>query len=95
MTRFEEVGASLQQDCATVDQAIRTMNYSCRLCALKGINVSCDQCTIAAAHRQGCAIILDVEESRVDASVARVQSRHPIRRTYVSGKHRTEVCRYD
>lgn len=106
MTRFEEIGAQLQGDCTSIDQAVKTMNYSCSLCATKGVKVQCSKCAIAVAHEQVCTILLDVEEAKYNAAMKRlhedrrvcgqeVRRRKPVPREYVSGKHRTHVCHYD
>jgi len=100
MTRFEEIGAELQGGCATIDQAVKTLNYSCSLCAMKGVKISCDRCAIAVAHEQVCAILLDIEEAKLAETrkklvAQKVRSCQPKQRTYVSGKHRTAVCHYD
>lgn len=106
MTRFEEIGAQLQGDCTSIDQAVKTMNYSCSLCATKGVKVQCSKCAIAVAHEQVCTILLDVEEAKYNAAMKQlhegrrvcgqeVHRRKSAPREYVSGKHRTHVCHYD
>lgn len=103
MTRFEEIGAELQGECTSIDQAVRTMEYSCRLCATKGMRIRCDRCAISVAHEQVCTLLMDTEEQKYNEAIARVRRNRKVsQRTdnkteYVSsyGGHTTHVCRYD
>lgn len=102
MTRFEERGAELQGECTTIDEAVRSMNYSCRLCTTRGINIKCDQCCIATAHEQVCTILLDAEEAKYDNAMDRLAKNRRVfgagsnrRHTHTQGKYKTSVWRCD
>ncbi len=65
MTFFEQKGVELQLDCETIEQAVRTFEYSCRVCCSKGCRISCDRCAISATHEQVCSLITDrLEDDR-------------------------------
>lgn len=101
MTRFEEVGANLQGGCTCIDQAVKTMEYSCKLCSERGLRIRCDRCAIAVAHEQVCAMLMDAEQEKYDEAMSRiyrsrkVSSRNNFERVTTYKGHVTHVCRYD
>lgn len=70
MTVFENKGCELQMACNNVPQAVKTFQYSCRVCCERGVRVSCDHCAIAITHEIVCSAIADYEEFRRQKEVA-------------------------
>lgn len=50
MTKFEQIGAELQQDAMNYKEAERCFQYSCRLCCQHGFRMDCEHCGIHQAH---------------------------------------------
>lgn len=50
MTKFETIGAELQQDAMTRQEAERCFQYSCMSCCRHGLRVDCDRCGVRQAH---------------------------------------------
>ena len=50
MTKFEQIGAELQQDAMNYNEAERCFQYSCRLCCQHGFRMDCEHCGIRQAH---------------------------------------------
>lgn len=64
MTGFERIGAEMQYDCCSSQEAERTFNYSCKLCATKGKWVSCEDCEIKRVHNLMMNVFRDIEEEK-------------------------------
>lgn len=97
MTRFEEKGCKLQSECETIEQAKRTMRYSCRLCVTRGLHLKCNRCAIATAHEQALAVLEDDDEVKA-SNLIRVRPRRVFQTEFVSvsrGGHVTHVWRCD
>lgn len=100
MTRFEEIGADLQGRCINIEEAVRTMHYSCTLCASRNVRVRCDQCAIAIAHEQVCTLLMDAATEAYDQAMKRLRckrksSRQASERVCSYNGHVTHVCHYD
>lgn len=74
MTGFERKGCELQMECESVRQAVKTFEYSCNVCCMKGVRITCDRCAIAATHENVVAAIQDFEEERRRKEVERAKA---------------------
>ena len=61
MTYFEQVGVNHQYNAETKAQALKSFEYSCHCCCIKGKRIECDRCAIADAHRNVVACFKDME----------------------------------
>lgn len=50
VTKFEQVGMEFQYDAASKHEAIKSFQYSCRVCCERGMHIDCDKCAIAVTH---------------------------------------------
>ena len=50
MTKFECIGAELQQDAIDRAEAERCFQYSCTLCCSHGFRTPCEHCGVRQAH---------------------------------------------
>lgn len=62
MTKFETVGVQFQHEAVTKEEAVRSFQYSCRVCSERGIRIDCDRCCIASTHAVTIAAIETREE---------------------------------
>lgn len=60
MNKFEQVGVEYQYSAVTKEQAIKSFQYSCRCCCVKGMRLDCDRCAINCTH----AMILAIFDSK-------------------------------
>nr|DAH63845.1 MAG TPA: hypothetical protein [Caudoviricetes sp.]DAN85593.1 MAG TPA: hypothetical protein [Caudoviricetes sp.] len=70
MTKFECIGAELQQDSATRAEAERCFQYSCMLCCQHGFRTPCEHCGIRQAHMMKLAA-LDILAQPVERRIPR------------------------
>lgn len=75
MTGFERKGCELQMGCESVRQAVKTFEYSCNVCCMKGVRISCNRCAIAVTHENVVAAIQDFEEERRKKEIERAKAR--------------------
>lgn len=47
MSKFEQVGCSYQLESENKREAMRSFDYSCKVCCRRGLRIRCDQCAIA------------------------------------------------
>lgn len=52
MTKFESIGVNIQHSAYRKDWAVKQMNNSCYYCVLRNMNIKCERCMIAEAHKQ-------------------------------------------
>lgn len=50
MTKFEQIGINFQYDANSIHEANRNFKYSCDCCCNKGMQLSCDRCSISYVH---------------------------------------------
>lgn len=63
MTKFEQVGVSLQNEATTKYDARKNFSYSCRCCCNRGMRIECDRCAIAATYRMTIAALDTVKQA--------------------------------
>ena len=51
MCKFEQIGVCLQNESDTVKEAQCKFARSCEICCNRGLQIKCDQCAIAIAHK--------------------------------------------
>lgn len=51
MTKFEQVGVSMQYSSATKEIAQKKFSRSCECCCCKGMAIRCEVCAIETAHK--------------------------------------------
>jgi hypothetical protein len=56
---FEEKGILFQKRAKTLEEAIRSYNYSCDCCIFKGRHQDCEHCAIDMVHNMVVADFLD------------------------------------
>lgn len=62
MTKFEQIGVSIQCDAPSIRAAVKSFRNSCYICCTRGMYISCDKCSIAEAHKQVVATFNDMKE---------------------------------
>lgn len=50
MTKFEQIGVNYQYNAESKKDASKAFQHSCHACCTKGIQISCDKCSIAWVH---------------------------------------------
>lgn len=50
MTKFEQIGINYQYDAGSKEDAKKAFKHSCNACCTKGMQISCDRCSIACVH---------------------------------------------
>lgn len=63
MTKFEQIGVNIQNDCTTIEEARKAFKYSCNCCCNRGMHINCDRCAISQANIQTIAILNDIKNS--------------------------------
>lgn len=51
MSRFEEIGASFQQNSCSIEQANRRFEQTCNKCCMLGLRIDCEACGVAYANK--------------------------------------------
>lgn len=62
MSRFEEIGASFQQNSCSIEQANRRFERTCDKCCTLGLRIDCESCGVAHANKH---FIETIERVRV------------------------------
>lgn len=52
MSKFEQIGVLIQRESFSKEDSIRRFNISCDICCYRGMQIDCDRCAIAVAHKQ-------------------------------------------
>lgn len=51
MIKFEQIGVNLQNESETIKEAQNKFSRSCDICCNRGLNIKCERCAIAIAHK--------------------------------------------
>lgn len=68
MTKFETIGVNYQYEAKNIAEANKAFKHSCDCCCNKGMQLSCDRCSIAVTHKLVVATFNDIEGRYNNAS---------------------------
>lgn len=60
MTKFQMIGTNLQETAFSKEEAMARKDYSCRLCAGRGLQYDCDSCPINSMHKLVISVFEDL-----------------------------------
>ena len=67
MTKFENIGVTMQNEAVSIEDATKKFAYSCNICCHRGLHIDCDHCAIAMAHNLTVANFNDYAQAEKDA----------------------------
>ena len=62
MTKFEQVGVNYQYDAESIQEANKAFSHSCHCCCNKGMQITCDRCSISHVHHLVVASFNDINQ---------------------------------
>ncbi len=64
MTKFEQIGAELQNESRSRFEAVAQFRHSCRICCMRNMPIQCERCAIRNAHDLNVSILAELEAKR-------------------------------